>query len=633
MNLRIEIMKKLLLILTILMSIGNSILFAQVYQLPNGGFEIWDGTSADAEPTNWNGFPSAECTLFIGCGTATATRHAKSTDTRPGSTGSYSCKLFATSALGIIANGNISTGQIRVGSTTPTNFSENYNITRTANPDFRQVISAKPDSIRFWAKFVCPSTTQTARMHAVIHDNYNYKDPEDGDANASLHVVAHATDNFTRGNQEWTLHTVAFDYNYPANEPAYILLTFATNLIAGQGSTSDVLYIDDIEFVYNTMLSDIKINGASINGFSPSTNNYYIEAGCGQSQTITATAQSPNASVTITQGSGSSPANITVSSGDQSSTYLVYFNFSYTTNIYDEICAGDDYNSNGFSIPPVYDSGLHNYEIISYESPECDSIVKLHLTVNPSYIAEISEIMICEDAQYDFYGQILTEPGVYDTIIPTIHGCDSLVTLNLTVGEFYRTYINAAICEGDIYIENGFNMDYEGTDTIIYTAINECDSLVILNLVVNPVSQTEITDSINVGLGYYENGFDLSVFSEPGTYSYALNLFNSYGCDSTIYLLLIVNQTLEDSLPEPTGDFNFAVFPIPATEELIIKSDAEITYSIDYIIYDLFGKKIMTGKIINDETIINLKSFAAGIYFIKIIYSDDKNSILKFLIN
>ena len=68
----------------------------QVYQLPNGGFELWDNnySSTDDEPTNWNSFPSADCTVSFGCAAATATRHERSTDKRPGSTGQYSCKIW-----------------------------------------------------------------------------------------------------------------------------------------------------------------------------------------------------------------------------------------------------------------------------------------------------------------------------------------------------------------------------------------------------------------------------------------------------------------------------------------------------------------------------------------------------------
>ncbi|MBQ2541936.1 MAG: hypothetical protein II554_01180, partial [Bacteroidales bacterium] len=84
--------------------------FSQVYQLENPGFEQWDGNGADDEPTGWNSFPSASCELTgfiniggIACRTATTTRHERSTDVRPGSTGQYSCKIYATSAFNTVA--------------------------------------------------------------------------------------------------------------------------------------------------------------------------------------------------------------------------------------------------------------------------------------------------------------------------------------------------------------------------------------------------------------------------------------------------------------------------------------------------------------------------------------------------
>ena len=113
-------MKKLINALTIILLILPLALNAQtpVYQLPNPGFENWDGNGSDDEPTNWNGFPSSNCTVSIGCSTAQQTRHERSTDVRPGSTGSYSCKIYATVVnlifTSVTANGNITTGQPRV---------------------------------------------------------------------------------------------------------------------------------------------------------------------------------------------------------------------------------------------------------------------------------------------------------------------------------------------------------------------------------------------------------------------------------------------------------------------------------------------------------------------------------------
>ncbi len=629
-------MKKGLLLLILCTLFINVSLLSQVYQLPNGGFETWDGNGSDDEPANWNAFPSAACDLSfpasLGCGSATETRHEKSTDKRPGSSGNYSCKLFATSVLGVIANGTVTTGQIRIGSTTAAN-TENYNITRTGDSQFRQSIGAKPDSIRFWAKFVCPSTTQTAKLSAIIHNNYAYRDPDGSDSNAESHVVAKATHFFTRGDQTWVQYSVPFDYNHPASDEAYILITFTTNSTPGVGSTSDVLYVDDVELVYNTKLENLKVNGTSVPDFNPAVHDYYINADCGSTSTVTALAQSPNASVNITQSSGGTPAVVTVTSGNSSDTYHVYFSYVNTEEINDEICAGEPYNSNGFSLPTQNTAGTFNHQLIIYESGTCDSIVNLSLTVHPAYVDSPADIMICGDGEYNFHGTIITEAGYYEATLTSIHGCDSVVSLNLTVGSYYQSQINASICEGDYYTENGFDTNIAGADTITYSAQNGCDSLVVLNLTVNPVFSVHINDSTTVGTAYTSNGFDLAATEIAGTYNYSLQLNSEFGCDSTIFLTLLVKDIPGDTTPEPDGNFNFSVFPVPAVEELIIESDAVVTYQVDYVIYDLFGKKTLSGKIVNQETIIDISQLAAGIYFIKIIYSQEKNTILKFLIN
>ncbi|MDD3688031.1 MAG: T9SS type A sorting domain-containing protein [Bacteroidales bacterium] len=624
------------IILVSLILLINRDLFSQVYQLPNGGFENWDGSGSDDEPTNWNGFPSAACDLpfpaSLGCGSATETRHAKSTDTRPGSSGSYSIKLFATSVLGVMANGTITTGQIRIRSTTAAD-AENYNITRTGDSQFRQAINAKPDSIRFWAKFVCPSETQTAKLSAIIHDNYAYRDPDGSDANAESHVVAKATKYFSRGNQGWVQYSVPFDYNHPASAETYILITFTTNSENGVGSTSDNLYVDDVEFIYNTKLTDIKVNGVSVSGFSSNTLTYYLDANCGSTVNVSATAQSPNASVNIVQSSAGAPATITVSSGNSTTVYNVYFDFTHVANITDEICEGQAYNLHGFNLPVQNTAGTFNHQQTIYTSESCDSIVNLSLTVNPNYTDATQDIMICEDGEYNFHGDVLTEAGYYEATLSSTSGCDSVVSVNITVGEFYRTYINAAICEGSTYTENGFNMSYEGSDTIIYTAQNNCDSLVILNLSLNPIYDTLINYTIIEGNPYTLNGFDTPIQDEAGSFDFELNLITVMGCDSVINLHLIVNPQSVDTTPEPGGDFSFSIYPIPAGEHITLTSETEVSISLDYIIYDMFGRKAMIGKIVNTESIIDISKLASGIYFIKITYPINKTLIYKFIIN
>ncbi|MBN2778478.1 MAG: T9SS type A sorting domain-containing protein [Bacteroidales bacterium] len=623
------------LITTILILVSISVCsIAQTYQLPNGGFDAWDGNGSDDEPTHWNAFPSAACDLSglaaLGCGTATSTRHEKSTDIRPGSLGSYSCRLFATSALGIIANGTITTGQIRIGSTTAAS-PENYNITRTANSSLNQSLNAKPDSIVFWAKFVCPSSTQKARISAIIHDNYDYRDPEEGDANATNHVVGKAIENFTRGDQTWQRHSVAFDYDYPSANPHYILLTFTSNMVQGEGSTSDQLFIDDVELVYNTNLLSIKVDNTLINGFNSNVYSYNIQYQCGETPAISAVAESLNASVSINQPNEFGVSTIEVTNGDQSSVYTININYFHTTIIEDEICQGELYNSFGFNLGQQNTVGLFNHYSTIYESATCDSIYNLILTVHPTYQNDTNYIMICETGEYNFFGQIITEPGIYDTTLITTNGCDSTMVLDLSVGEFYRSFINESICHGEYYIENGFNMGISGSDTLYYTAINGCDSLVILNLTVNPIHSTEIFDTISQGSAYTKNGFEIFTTNIPGDYIFTNTYFNVYGCDSTVNLNLTITEVPEDSTNNSGTEFGFMLFPNPASDEIIVKAENYIDFSLGFIIYDIFGKILEKGNINTTETALNIAHFAPGIYFIKIFDSNDKYNSLKFI--
>jgi len=230
--------------------LGISILLTGVgisqMQIGNSNFELWEPVSSNSEPVNWNSFLTAQGT-WSG---AAANQIQQSTDVRPGSTGTSSCRINARSTLGIIANGNVTLGRINMGSTTPAS-SSNYNISLTNNTSFSEVMTNRPDSIVFWAKYIPGngSTTNEARMKASVHGNYNYRDPED--ANSTAQVVASAVQNYTQTNNQWVRFSVPFVYTTNPVTQAFILVTFTTNKDAGGGHASDVVFIDDVELKYN----------------------------------------------------------------------------------------------------------------------------------------------------------------------------------------------------------------------------------------------------------------------------------------------------------------------------------------------------------------------------------------------
>ena len=89
-------------------------------QLKNSDFEAWedDGGTMN-EPVNWNSFATAKTGMFTGSA-KTADQLESSTETRPGSTGTKSAKIKARSILGVVANGNLTTGQINAEGTSAT---------------------------------------------------------------------------------------------------------------------------------------------------------------------------------------------------------------------------------------------------------------------------------------------------------------------------------------------------------------------------------------------------------------------------------------------------------------------------------------------------------------------------------
>jgi hypothetical protein len=62
----------------------------------------------------------------------------------------------------------------------------------------------------------------------------------------------------------------------------------------------------------------------------------------------------------------------------------------------------------------------------------CASVDTLHLTIYPTYQIPVTA-SICQGDSYNFFGQTLTSAGAYTHTLRTVHGCDSVITLTLTV--------------------------------------------------------------------------------------------------------------------------------------------------------------------------------------------------------
>ena len=554
----------------ILLTFPLALTAQQVYQLPNPGFENWDNNyaSANNEPTNWNGFPSANCTLTIGGGTATQTRHERSTDIRPGSTGSYSCKIFATTVNLIIstvtANGNLTTGQINIGSSTPTDGANNYNFTKRSDANLSQPFHGKPDSISFWTKFSCPSTSQYARMNCILHDDYDMHDPYTTTEQES-HIVAIAVKEYQQTNGAWVEYRVPFDYNHASSDAQYILLTFTTNKIAGAGSSSDYVWIDDITMIYHAELSDLTSGGVTVPGFSANVLEYSIELENGaELPEVDYTTLSPNATATVTQPTAENPnATVVVTHGDQTRTYTIHYTFAAEMD-----AALSDLQLNGETVEG-FNPIVTEYSVVIFgtEVPTVTATPR-----NPDATVEITQP---------------TADNLVATVAVTDRDSSRTYTVNITLAE-----ANADL--SDLRLDGNTINGFDPAVTEYTIASTSYNMPVITATPASEYATMEITQPIENNETQYVGTVTVTCGELTKTYTVTINYVEG------------INEQFVS---------HFTLYPNPTNGQIIISLDENVG-ATEAIIYNMMGQPVMTQSVNENQFEMKLNNLQSGIYFV-----------------
>ena len=286
-----------------------------------------------------------------------------------------------------------------------------------------------------------------------------------------------------------------------------------------------------------------------------------------------------------------------------------------SVNIAATINGGETYNLNGFNVTPARSNTTYIYTPTPTNNNTnvggCDSITTLTLTVRATDSTTI-DTFICSNVVLPFnwrgvnfaaagtqYKTIAgaqgqdsvlvlnlaihststftdnhTACGSYNWIdgntytasnstathvIPNVAGCDSTITLNLTIHTIDTTrFLSEEICGGDTYTDHGFSkattrrtinqtiVDTMRLHSVRSGALN-CDSTVVLNLTVNHVDSINIAATVKGGHNYNANGFNITPLRSNTTYIYTPTLTNSNdnvnGCDSITTLTLTVLKT------------------------------------------------------------------------------------------
>ncbi len=453
------------------------------------------------------------------------------------------------------------------------------------------------------------------------------------------------------GSYTWNGQTYTTSGNY----------TYTTT--AANGCDSIVTLVLTINQPVNTTVTATACDSYTWNGASYTTSGNYTQTfttvnGCDSVVTLALTiSPAIQTSFNVNTCNSYTWNDVTyTTSGNYTHTYTsasgcdsvvtLYLNISPAVNMTFAVTACDSYTWDGVDY-----TATGSYTNTYTAQGGCDSIVTLMLTINNSTTGT-ETATACES--YTWYGQTYTETGEYthtltaangcDSVVtlsltinngttgidnqtacgsytwidgqtytastdtPTYtltaaNGCDSVVTLNLTVNYSYDIIDEVAACDGYIWIDNVNYTESTNTPTVTLTAANGCDSVITLNLTINHSIETYDTiDILQTELPYNYNGNNITAAGD-----YVFNGTTMYGCDSTVYLH--VNVTAVGIDVATLNDIK--IYPNPTRGRVTVTADNVVKIEV----LDIVGRTVATFENTNTFDISNL---GEGAYTLRI---------------
>ncbi len=303
---------------------------------------------------------------------------------------------------------------------------------------------------------------------------------------------------------------------------------------------------------------------------------------------------------------------------------------NYSTNNTTTTAACDSFtwSTNGM----VYNmSGTYSDTLIS--SAGCDSILTLNLSINNS-TSSIIDTISCDSFTWSVNGMVYNTSGTYYETLSNNNGCDSILTLNLTINNSTISTMNITACSSYTWVQNGFVYYNSGSYFDTLTSSTGCDSILLLNLSIDSLDNSVL----NVGDSLFSNQNNASSYQW-------LDCDNNYaqvaGATSSVfhpmqagnYAVAVVNGTCADtsnceiitSIKQISTNNLYHIYPNPARKALTITVHGNlITDRVQ--IFSISGVLVKEIYIQNQTTLVDVSKLTNGIYFIQ--YGADTRKLI-----
>jgi len=199
------------------------------------------------------------------------------------------------------------------------------------------------------------------------------------------------------------------------------------------------------------------------------------------------------------------------------------------------------YQINGVAVSPgsPYPAGPGTYTITATDAKLCSATTVLTISAPTGPIITILNQTACNSYTWSSNGATYTSSGVHTLTYTTAAGCDSTVTLNLTINLNTTTATTATSCNSYTWAASG--LTYTSSGVYTFTSLNAagCTNTATLILTINNSTTTGSLSAtacdtytwVTSGLTYTTSGV------------YTFTSLNASGCTNTGTLTLTINNS------------------------------------------------------------------------------------------
>ncbi len=254
----------------------------------------------------------------------------------------------------------------------------------------------------------------------------------------------------------------------------------------------------------------------------------------------------------------------------------------------------------------------------------CDSVITINLTIDNS--SATFNPVVCDSLVSPSGKYVWQLTGIYTDTIPNVVGCDSIMTFNLTVNSTTLSTINRRVCKSYISPSGNYTWINNGTYTDTILNAKGCDSIITINLTVDPAdtgvtqnginliadAQTAIYQWIDCSNNTPVNGAVSRSFIPTTNGSYAV-IVTENGCTDTSACYLINSVSLGEALTSG----NIVLYPNPTKGAVTIEV-GERQEEVRISLSDVSGQKLKSWSFEQTETVELTIEGASGIYLLHI---------------